>query len=223
MKKIWLIIAFSWLIVGLQAQVVSTSVYFAPATVAKKVYTDNFDSYTNLAYLHDQENWGQEKDTIQIQNSTGSAGTISNQGGVSGRHQACYYDDTFNANQYAKISVATNVAEYIGICVRASGAGTGNYYAYIASTNTRTLYKVVNNTATALSTQSVASTTGTIELRVVGNELQMYWDGALDTGMSNTDDTGKLTDATFSTGKVGVAGRGAVTTRRGDTWEGGEL
>ncbi len=192
-------------------------------SAVKLVVTDNFDSYDNASDLGSQTNWGTELGSMTVASSSGN-GKVYPSEEDSPYLSSCYYNDTFNSDQYSKIgSMQGELSTYNGVSVRNKGDGSGNCYAYIASTSVRSLYKFVDGEGTVLATITEASETGTLELRVVGNELQMYFNGSLDTGLSNTGDSGKLTDNTFSVGKPGVAGRLYNSGRLIDLWEGGEL
>lgn len=127
--------------------------------------------------------------------------------------------DTFNNDQYAKITLVAQVSTvYIGPAARCTvGTGTATYYGYYANGTDSYLFKNVAGTWTQIgSTGGAFAVNDVLELDVSGTTLTPKKNGA-------TADIGAQTDSAIASGYGGITGFGASTSIRGDTFEAGNL
>ena len=187
----------------------------------KASYSDNFDSYTNNYNLADSAVWNAESGAFIVLKPA-AAGTVrSNTGGVD---TAIYYTGAVANNQYSQITVTlANVSStYIGVAVRIKGDASGTYYSWYGSNSDCYLQKFVNGAWSATyGVGDAFAVDDIIKLQIVGNELQCYRNGGLDTSVVSG---GKITDSSspLTTGYVGLSGYND-NDMTCDLWLGGDI
>lgn len=123
----------------------------------------------------------------------------------------------FNNNQYSQITLtALSSGNYIGTAVRTQDGVFSGYFVYTDSNTAYQIQKYVNGVQTIL-----VNNAGTpfqagdvLRLEISGTTLTLKRNGSVVT---------TTTDATFSSGRPGVAGNGTATTTRGDDWSAGDV
>jgi hypothetical protein len=175
--------------------------------------TDAFTAADGTVLTTYSANWSNNDGGFDIKSNS----VCPNDSGESG---AFWNADSFNNNQYAKITrTALESGIWLGAGVRMAGAGTATYYAYYCSTSAQSdyLYKFVAGSDTELDRQSGEFTTNDIiELRVDGTTLTPRKNGS-------TSTMGAATDSSISSGYAGLGSYQNSTSTRGDTWEGGDI
>lgn len=184
------------------------------------IASDNFDSYTNLDFLHTKPNWGQNRGTINIIKPAAD-------GGFSGSDQSCAHrGDTYTPAQRCEITlkIIGTAFHFVGAAVRCQGIDTryqfqvdGSVY-YLLSRNGGTQTVVPGHSGTALAL--VAG--NKIALEVTGDGLATRLKIEKDIGAgwvtiaSNIDPTVYLDGGTPGV----VADGGSGTTSVGDDFKG---
>jgi hypothetical protein len=184
---------------------------------AKAVYTDDFEAYS-AGGLATQGNWIAGIGTITVADITGDNRVY---GGTSGDYSVAIYNDTFANDQYAQGVYDVAGGGYIGIGVRLSGANaTLDGYGLICANDNGYLGRFDNGTWTELANGALTiSITDVVKLTAIGTELACYKNGSLITTISVD---GKVTDATYSSGRAGIVGYADITNLQMDDWEGGD-
>lgn len=208
----------------------NVSVY--PATPesssASTTYSDDFDSYTATQNLGTQSDWTkQSTGEIKI-NDSGSGDNVINPA-ESSDYVSAYYDDAGSFTDQSSELTLDAIADWnrIGPAIRMSSS-TESYYAWLGNGsgggNKSQLIRVNSGTVTTLAEGDAWVAGHTYKLAVVGDELQCYDNGTLDTSI---DTDGKYDDSgsgsKISSGYIGVAGDGNDTGCDGNDWEGKEL
>ena len=167
--------------------------------------SDNFDSYTNAAYLEDQTNWDLSLNAGGLWISKPAADgrvAVSN-----ATRSCCYYVGTFANDQWAQATFlgAAAADSSIGVAVRVS---SNNYYCWESSNFSSYLSKITSGSGVDFATGAAWTANDVVKLEIVGNELRCYRNGSLDTSVS-TD--GKYTDASspFTSGNPGISKDGS--------------
>lgn len=144
----------------------------------------------------------------------------------SGATSLAYWNaDSFSADHYSKLTITGAYGSNYGcigpaVCVQ-SGAASG--YAYLvggdeSSTQRAAVVKLTAGSVSVLGSWHAAPAISTvIKLERSGNDLKVYYDDVLQSGLTQTD-------STYTTGAAGVAGRFQSTVYvGGDDWEGGNV
>ncbi|OGE98126.1 MAG: hypothetical protein A3G89_01015 [Candidatus Doudnabacteria bacterium RIFCSPLOWO2_12_FULL_42_9] len=122
---------------------------------------------------------------------------------------------SFNDNQYAEMTVtAVASGTHIGVAVRVQSGSHSGYGAYCDGTEIKLIEWSAGAQDTVHYTGSACSTSDLLRLEVTGSTIVLKRNGSTLTTVS---------DATFSTGKPGLVGRGDQTTTLGDSWNAGSI
>ena len=181
---------------------------------ASATYTQNFTGFGEDNALGGQGNWIDVVSGLYTYNWSGNV--IVNAKGTG--HHASLYNAEFCNDQYSQI-VDVLPGYSLGVGVRLSGSGaTASGYMYYMANGDGILARIDAGEEVILSSSSHAiAENDVIRLEIVGTTLSCYINGSLDTTVGTG---GNYTDATYSTGRAGIAIRGNASTF-GDNWEGG--
>ena len=128
--------------------------------------------------------------------------------------------DTFNADQYAQVTMAAvGNGGYYGPAVRISTSGADTcYYIEVDSSDGSYLFKTVSGSGTQLgSTAGTAANADVWRLEASGTTITPKKNG------STTGTPGAQTDSSISSGAAGLHAWGTATGSRMDDWSGGNL
>jgi len=222
MKKIFLILSFLLLLLPVEGQILRASGSYnkVQAVVGGAVYTDDFEAYPD-GHLAEQGNWILWMADVDVYDWGGEINTRAF-GNSFNNISGDIYNDDFEDDQYAEIVIAqVGATGKIGVGVRMSGSeGTADGYIFYADQAECQLIRIDNGVADTLATGGAYIATDVLRLEVSGSVLSCYKNGVLDTSI---DTDGHVTDATYSTGKAGIATRHDSTGSAASEWEGGDL
>ena len=192
--------------------------YLSVVCEAPVVYTDDFEAYS-AGILGGQGNWITSLGEMVVVDVAGDNQIRNNVAGAS----IVTYNAVISNSQYSQVVIdtVTNGAK-IGVAVRVSGVGaTCDGYVLLTRDNEASIYRIDDGVATLLANGAVTVVAGGIlKLSATGTELSCYYNGALITTISGD---GKLTDAFYGSGQVGLAGSSSDVGLKIDDWRGGLL
>jgi hypothetical protein len=119
---------------------------------------------------------------------------------------------TFNDNQYSEITISASSTGYIGVGVRLQSGAQSGYGVYCNGTDLKLIEWSSGAQTTTHYTGSACSVSDVVRLEVSGTNLTVKKNGTTLTTVS---------DATYSTGRPGLVGRGngsGTATTLGDNW-----
>ena len=204
--------------------------YTTAAVLASEplVVTEDFELFADNADLTTSANWiAYTTNTLKANTDVDDAGNMTASTKVGGSAlQINGWNDAFGNDQYSKCVVTrlTN-GTYAGVGIRFSGAAGSTYGIYYLMDNgTRMCYKILNGAATQITTAEVVTAIDKVlEIRIDGNDVTFYYNGALDTNMGTAGHYDCTADS-LPAGVPGLAAYGNITDYCGlDNWEGGEL
>jgi hypothetical protein len=174
--------------------------------------TDTFTTGTDQSLTAYSANWTANSGAFAV---TASTDTVRADGG-GGEDMAHWNADTFDANQYAQVSITSVDSSYIGVAVRCHASAATGYGLYAGVTESY-LYKIVSGTWTQIGSAGGAwSNSDVLRLEVSGTTLTPKRNG------STYSTIGAQTDSSISSGYAGLSGY-EVSGGTGDNWEGGNL
>lgn len=123
----------------------------------------------------------------------------------------------FNANQYAKLTITSRSAAWIGLALRCHASDETYYACYSDETTGVVVAKVVAGDYTSLAFSATPfALNSRITFEVVGHSLRTYRDGVIDADLN-------CTDTAITSGFPGLSCADTSTSARGDLWEGGNV
>lgn len=171
--------------------------------------TDNFTGTDFDQLTTYSTNWTLNGGDFDIISNALASDTANNNG-------AYWNADSFADDQYSEALLVALAVSYIGVGVRHQ-SGANSYYGYYTNGSADYLFRVVANSWTQIgSAGTEAAATDTIRLEIEGTTLRPMLNGS-------TSAIGTSTDATFSSGSVGVTGYLDGATSRIDDWDGDSI
>ncbi len=174
-------------------------------------------SYLNSAYDNATRANGAIGATWTVEQNGLNIASNQIQGTATGSNTAFWNANSFSSSQFAEVTVTAlnSTTDFPGVTVLASGTGgTSTFYACLENTTNIFIQRVVNTTATNLTSASSAGVVGDIlRLEVApGGALTCYKNGTI---------VLTFTDAQISAGAPGLIIAGSVATLK--NWSGGNL
>jgi hypothetical protein len=187
--------------------------YQSSAGGSKLNVSDNFNSRSDGS-LAGQGVWTTGSGSITV------ASSLINPTGA-GQNSIVYWNDTTNNNQWSQLTVNdAGSSRFMGPAVRCSNTGGGQCYALTFGNGDIGLWRIVGNTETVLDYYTPGAGPYTLKISVSGSDITCWVNGSLATSIGTN---GTFTDATITSGFVGVQGYENGTLRTGDDWSGGDV